>query len=440
MDDKNLQNGTSQPNKKKRIWYILGGVLIALVSFFAGFGVRWFSLDAEMRTLINVKAKIDREYYEDISDEVFYNTLFDAINTGILDDYSEYMTADGYADSNAELAGNRSGLGIVFLTKTDDGAPQLFISRVCGNSPAEEAGLLEGERVLGFGKTQTELTQSVVFDEFSEFLNTCAEAETFYLQVEGQSGKRIVPISKQVYVESYTFYRTNSQAYTFTGESAATLTERGEPLACLDDDTAYIRLIRFTGNASKQFGVLMDLFKRQGKKNLVLDLRGNGGGYLGTMQEIASYLCKNTTAKRPVVAIADYGERREIFRAAGNLYKKYFEETSRICILADNNSASASECLMGAMLDYGTVSYADICLIEENGEARTYGKGIMQTTYVMDLFKQDALKLTTATIHWPLTNHCIHGRGILATDGTRFVERSYGYETELTAAIQALFA
>jgi carboxyl-terminal processing protease len=181
------------------------------------------------------------------------------------------------------------------------------------------------------------------------------------------------------------------------------------------------------------------LFKEEGKKNLVLDLRGNGGGNLDIMQEIASYFCKNAKSNTPLVAVADYGEKRERFDATGNVYKKYFAEDSRICVLADVGTASASEALMGAMLDYGTITYGDICLTETRGIARTYGKGIMQTTYIMDVFKQDALKLTTATIRWPISNICIHNRGILREDGTKSVVKSYEYETELTGAIKALF-
>jgi carboxyl-terminal processing protease len=240
-------------------------------------------------------------------------------------------------------------------------------------------------------------------------------------------------------VESYVFYRTKDASYTFTGAKAMELTKRGEPLSCLDEDTAYIRLIQFTGRAASLMKKALTLFKQEGKKNLVLDLRGNGGGNLDIMQEIAGYFCKNAKGNAPLVAVADYGEKRERFDATGNVYKKYFAEDSRICVLADVGTASASEALMGAMLDYGTITYGDICLTETRGIARTYGKGIMQTTYIMDVFKQDALKLTTATIRWPISNTCIHNRGILREDGTKSVVKSYEYETELTGAIKALF-
>ena len=182
----------------------------------------------------------------------------------------------------------------------------------------------------------------------------------------------------------------------------------------------------------------MERFRTDGKKNLVLDLRGNGGGSLDVMREIAGYLCK-TTEKKPVVAIADYGERREKFRANFNVYNEYFTDDSRICVLADNETASASECLIGAMLDYGTITYADVCLSGLGESAKTYGKGIMQTTFYLNLLKGDAIKLTTAQIRWPISDTCIHDRGILSSDGTKRVVKTYGGDIELIQAIAELF-
>lgn len=426
-------------DKKKRIFSIMAGIIIGVFSFVAGFGARWFTLEEDMRTLINVKNKIDREYYEEIPDDKFYDAIFNAVNNDVLDAYSQYIRPQEYEQNNAVNAGNRSGIGVSFLTQTSEGAPQLLVTRVAGNSPAEESGICVGERITGFGKSADMIADSVEFDELKAFLDEQEDETPFYFRVEGKEGARVVATYRSDFVESYVFYRTKDASYTFTGAKATELTKRGEPLSCLDEDTAYIRLIQFTGRAASLMKQALTLFKQEGKKNLVLDLRGNGGGNLDIMQEIAGYFCKNAKGNTPLVAVADYGEKRERFDATGNVYKKYFAEDSRICVLADVGTASASEALMGAMLDYGTITYGDICLTETRGIARTYGKGIMQTTYIMDVFKQDALKLTTATIRWPISNTCIHNRGILREDGTKSVVKSYEYETELTGAIKALF-
>ena len=178
-----------------------------------------------------------------------------------------------------------------------------------------------------------------------------------------------------------------------------------------------------------------------GKTDLVLDLRGNGGGYLDIMQEIASFFCKNARSSSPVAAIAKYGNGKvEEFTATGNFYTRYFKQESRICVLADGNTASAAECLIGCMVDYGATTYADICLISRGGVAKTFGKGIMQTTYLLSPVKKDAVKLTTAKMYWPVSNTCIHGRGVLAEDGTKVALEDYAtMDGELINALGKLF-
>ncbi|MBE7079392.1 MAG: hypothetical protein E7380_06010 [Clostridiales bacterium] len=428
----------SRKSRKKRVGCWVLAALTLVGAFFAGFGVRWWTLDSEMRALINVKNKIDEEYYWGLSDEEFYGALFDAVNNDLLDKYSAYLTEEDAVASEQEIAGNRSGFGIEFITQTETGEDQILITRVLGNSPAEEAGLRIGERIVGYGKDETSMTMEENSETFLDFLAQQGEGERFCLCVESAGGQRFVETGKAAYVENNVFYRTSTKAYAFTGVQAEKLTERGEPLTVLPEDTAYVRLIRFGGNAVSGMRAAMALFKAQGKKNLILDLRGNGGGYLEDMQEIAGYFCK-TTEKEPVVAVADYGKRKEKFTAS-NVYAQYFSKDSRICVIADEYSASASECLIGCMVDYKTTEYGDICLIENDGVAKTFGKGIMQSTYKLSWLRGDSIRLTTARILWPLSGNCIHDRGVLQSDGTKSVKQSYEGETELESAIKALFS
>lgn len=430
------QNNSSRKGKWK---YTVFGVIIAVVSFFGGFGAHWFSLDKDMRTLIKVKNKIDKEYYKDISDEEFYNPIFNAVNNEVLDDYSKYIRSEDYSAENASNQGQRSGLGLVFYGSAYEKEWQTVVTRVSGNSPAEKAGFLVGDKVTGFGVSQENIADCESFQHFSDFLYQTADDVALYVRVQRGAESVILSVTRANYVESYVLYKSNTASYTIVGDDDDEVLAVGKPLAALDNDTAYIRLIRFMGKADDFFENALEIFKAEGKKNLVLDLRGNGGGDMKILQEIASYLCKDAKSRKPVVSIADYGDKKEYFKADGNDYYEYFTQDSRVCVIADNGSASASEALMGAMLDYGTTAYSDICLIQENGEAKTFGKGIMQTTYVMDVIEQDALRLTTARILWPTTGTCIHDRGILASDGTKSVEKQMDSDKELAAAIQSLF-
>ncbi len=436
-----VSSGKREPSSPKRErkfrwWHIVTALCIAVFSFFGGYMVSWSTLDEEIKTLLSVKKRIQRDYYKEVTDEAFYEAVFGGINENLLDAYSQYMTPEEYAAAVQDLKGNRSGIGLVFHA---EGENQLRVVRVCGNSPAESAGILAGEKIVGCGSTAESLTACVTFDEFSALLEGYAEKETFFIGVQSATGEhRVLSISKQAYVENYVFYRTATEAYTFTGEQASELTQKGTPMTYLPADTAYIQLVQFAEPAKQEFDSAMNKFKADGKKHLVLDLRDNGGGYLNVMQSIASYFCKNATEGKPVVAIADYEDRNVSYNATGNVYWQYFAEDSRIYVLADSGTASASECLIGCMLDYGTIGYGDICLATRYGVTRTYGKGIMQETDYVDIFKKDALKLTTAEIRWPKGNS-IHGRGILPEDGTKTVAQGESLDQETQAALTALF-
>ena len=424
------------PKSHKKIRAVTA-ILLAAACFVLGGLTVWFSLDSELRTLVKVKQAIQKYYYQDVDDETFYETVFDGINHEILDAYSRYMTADEYRDEQSSLAGKRIGIGLVFDTLDSEKRPQMLVVRVCENSPAQQAGLREGDRIVAFGKEEGALTESEVFADFSAFLTTMTESESFYIRVKRGEEYLTLTLVREAYVEGYVLYRSSTTSYGFTGAKAEAWTETKTPLDCLDEDTAYIRLIQFGDGTGKQFAKAMSQFKADGKKNLVLDLRDNGGGYLDTMQEIAGYFCKNSTEKKPIVAVAKYKDDDEIFKADSNVYGEYFSADSRIYVLADDGTASASECLIGVLVDYGATAFSDICLIERNGVAKTYGKGIMQTTYYLGL-KMDAVKLTTAELHWPVSGKSIHGRGVLVEDGAKSIPTSGYGDTEIALALTTL--
>lgn len=438
LQEETKEKDNEKRTKKGKAWRYVLATLLALVCFVGGGLTTWYAiLDDEVRSLVRMKSRIDREYYEDISDEEFYDVVFDAVSEKLLDKYSTYYSAEEYAAVKSSGEGNKSGLGVGLDTSDD----KMLVVEVYGNSPAENAGVRVGDYIVAFGKTQTDMTESGKFDDLSAFLQTLDDNEKFSLRVIRKGETVLLTAYKSKYVENYVYYRTNGISYTFTGKDALHLTAGENVLSVLDDDTAYIRLASFNGNAAKQFGLAMDEFRVDSKKNLVLDLRGNGGGYLDIMQEIASYFCKSAQELHPVVAVAKYGNgKREEFAASGNFYRRYFTSESRICVLADNNTASAAECLIGCMVDYGATTYADICLISRGGVAKTFGKGIMQTTYLLSPVKKDAVKLTTAKIYWPISNNCIHGRGVLVEDGTKVALEDYAtVDSELIAAIKTLF-
>ncbi len=426
-------------SRKRGVWKKVGCVALAVAVFVVGYLASALQYDEELRALRKIKQAIQTQYYEEVTDEEFYGVLFDAINEDLLDRYSEYMTPDEYAAVTREATGEWSGIGVTFLTEDSDGNPQMLVRRVSGNSPAETVGVKEGDFIIGYGLTEDTLVESNVYASFYAFVQERAKGEKFLLKIRRGENTETLEIYKDTFVENYVFYRSNDTAFAFTGNGAMELVEKGDPLVALDNKTAYIRLTQFNGNASKEFAKAMEKFKEEGKTDLVLDLREDGGGYMNILQEIAAYFCKGETGKS-LIAVAKYRDgHREEFYSEKALYGKYFNAESKIKVLADDGTASASECLIGCMLDYGAISYADICLIERGGVAKTYGKGIMQSTFPFGLGNTDAIKLTTAKIFWPKSENCIHGRGILPADGAKTVVENYQMDGEITSAIAELF-
>lgn len=436
-----MNKDITDKNKKSRVQKrIISAVLITVVAaavFFAGFFTHYISMDESIRTLGWIKKHIEEDYVGDISDEDFLNSAMKGIDD-LLDDYSQCYTPDEYIAAADSSAGRKEGMGLSFLLDGDN----TLIYRVSGNSPAEKVGIKEGSYLFGFGVSESDITYSCLYNDLSEFLSS-AEGEFYLCLAEDKegNGKRLYKISRESFVENYVFYRSDSSAYRFSGKNALDEESYDGAIPSLDKDTAYIRLNQFAGNAAEQVEKCLEIFKREGKKNLILDLRNNGGGNMDVLQDIASFFVKDAKNNGPLVAVAKYKDGSERnFRAGTNRYKEYFSSDSKIYVLANSNTASASECLIGAIIDYNTSDYSDIYISEYDGEAKTYGKGIMQTTFYM-AGTGCAVKLTTAEIYWPVSGRCIHGVGITSADGANAVKAD-GYvtfdENELLSVIESL--
>ena len=226
-------------------------------------------------------------------------------------------------------------------------------------------------------------------------------------------------VTFSAYTESYVLYVCGGRAYAYTYDEngSASWTDVSAYVTqdeAVNGDTAYIRIVRFAGDAATAFARAAMQYKADGAASLLLDLRNNGGGRMDILQRIASYLLRDATSSSEVVQTARFKDgSEERYVAEGNYFAEFFGD-SAVYVAANVNSASASEALIGAMYSYGTVSYADIYLTKlgEN-TARTYGKGIMQTTFTN--IGGGAVKLTTAQIYWP-NGTCIHGVGITEND------------------------
>lgn len=382
------------------IIFALGGV--TAVSF-----IGWDKLP-----LIWAINKVENEYYQKIDVETLIKSAMMGICEENLDRYSTYYTADEYSTILREDAGDKEGYGIS-IAQLDD---KLFLTNVNVNSPCFNAGVRAGMFIYSVdGKLVTTI------DELNDALDG-SSTHTFVFGTDGEKYEKV--ITKSEYNETYIIYASDKGAKAFIGESKVELSDVEISMPRFPSDTAYIRLTHFTGDCVGHFAMALMQMKREEKTNLILDLRANGGGSVNKMSGIASFFIKDGGEKTGnfVTMVANYrnGDKWIVKEDMSN-YNAYFSENSKITVIADVNTASASEALIGVMISYKAIDYSDIYIIGNDGFAKTYGKGIMQTTYRYP-FGGEAVKLTTAQIYWP-NGETIHGIGITTNMGANLVER-----------------
>lgn len=410
------------PAGKNKAFRIVCSVILALVFIAVGFTAGWlgyyYSLDERMRNFIWAKNTADKNFYKEIDQDEFYDKIFSALD---LDPYSCYYSPEEFNIIRMEMEGQNEGVGVSLTEELVNGSVLPRLALILENSPAQLAGLKKGMYVFGYGDTQA-AEHSGNADEMIDYFSDKTGA--WYLRCGyGADDAKVYAVQKGAYQAAFCRYRDSESSFAFRGTEELTLTETHDPLVGLDGKTAYIRLDEFSGNAAGELVACLDLMKNTRKReNLILDLRTNGGGSLTVLQDIAAHLMRNAEGSNPLVLTAEYRSgRKERYAATGNDFDSYFKSDARITVLADEGTASASECLIGALVDYGTVSYGDIYVRkdETTGVCRSYGKGIMQSHFPNA--SGGGMKLTVAEIFWP-NGRSIHGVGVTEKDGCVGIE------------------
>lgn len=190
-----------------------------------------------------------------------------------------------------------------------------------------------------------------------------------------------------------------------------------------EDGVFVIHLYNFTGQSEQQFERALNQFKESGKRRLVLDLRGNPGGFLAASVEMASYFLP----QGKIVVSEDFGKSSEIKHLRSKGYDLGVSNLE-IVVLIDGGSASASEILAGALREHGVAT-----LIGET----SFGKGSVQQ--VVDITRDTSLKVTVARWLTP-EGHSISEGGV-APDIEVLINRDTlvpGTDPQLERAIEYL--
>ncbi len=414
-------------SKKFSLWRKISALVLTLTVLLSAFGAGCEVFSSRAWAVDTIEKYY--YYYDDIDKDALADASLEELSS-LLDAYSEYYTAEEYEALVKENSGERSGVGITYNFIDGRGA---YLISVVGNSPAYYAGLRKGDCLTG-GKTDGgEVVEFTSSSAFSSFIEGCATDEKFTLYTEVGGEYRL---AKENYTSSYVYMCTNSTAwYTVSDDkgNVSLIESVPDKLEYLPENAAYFSLFQFYGNAGSEFGKLMEKFNEYGCTSLILDLRNNGGGYVSVMQDIAGYFVDSSTSEN-VAMVAKYKDgSEETYNCYANT-ANLVPEGTEIYVLANSGTASASEALIGVLVSYGLLKYENIFISDFSEDylswagtgvktRRTYGKGIMQTTYV-NYVTGEALKLTTAQIYWP-NGKCIHGTGLTEEDGCTLVSADW---------------
>ena len=401
-----------------------------------------------------VRTQIDNHYFFSLPSDAVYNGSVKEYVENYLDDYSQFYTAEEFKQVQANDSGNMQGVGISVEYVTQglhpSGESGVYLTRVVGNSPAYHCGLRAGE----FIKTGTYNGVEYTFNskaQFTQFLDSIPSNTAFSLTTD----KATYETQKTKYEASYCYMATNSNLWSITYEDdQMKVVEEEGGKACLPDGAAYLRLDQFYGKSADEMASLMAVFNRENCTSLILDLRRNGGGYVSVMSDISSIYTGQLQNRIDNTGIAEYkfGNRGNFSLGKSFTAEQCFPSGKKLSILADSGTASASEALIGVLISNGVIDYSDVYISDfaegylthsNTGakDCRTYGKGIMQTTYKHPLYGY-AIKLTTAKIYWPDGVTSIHGTGLGQDMGCQTVEADWNVtysDEQLSLAVQSIY-
>jgi carboxyl-terminal processing protease len=330
---------------------IIGGiVIIVITTFFASFLTlqisRYIDVQQGDRIIISKEEYLaNREFFQqidkvktDLEDSYLYppdegDMMYGAIHgmvDAVADGHTYFMSPDEFETFTERNSSTYQGIGVVVQSDKDDGL--ITIVRVFDGGPAMQAGLAVGDKIVGVDGVAV----------------TGDDMDTAIDMIKGLSGTEVtISIQRGNEVTEYTLERAYIEVPDLESRMIG--------------DIGYIWLFEFDDMAAENFNDAVADLSSQGMKGLVLDLRGNPGGYLHSCTEIADTLL-------PEGLIVTRVDRK------GNEESAYSDKESLgipLVVIINEYSASASELLSGAIQDYGVGTIVGVT---------SYGKGTVQTT------------------------------------------------------------
>ncbi len=319
-----------------------------------------FSSDSPLRKLSIAEMAISNLYVDSVDEN---KMVEDAIRGMLekLDPHSSYSTPKEVQALNEPLMGNFEGIGVQFNMLEDT----LLVVQTINDGPSEKVGVLAGDRIVTVNDTA--------------IAGVKMAKEEIMRRLRGPKGSKVKVGIKRQGISGLVYFTITRDKIPVNTVDASYLIRPG---------VGYIRLSSFGVTTHAE---LMDCFaklRKQGMKDLILDLQDNGGGFLQAAADVLNEFLEQNDL---LVYTEGRAIQRQEFRAMGNGSFK----TGRLIVLVNEYSASAAEIVSGAIQD------------QDRGMVigrRTFGKGLVQRP--VDLPDGSMIRLTVAHYHTP-SGRCI---------------------------------
>lgn len=374
-------------NTFKKIYPVLIGVAVAsIITAIVTFILTTVYYSESIAKIKIVEGMLDEKYYGEYDKDKALDYAVKGFVSALGDPYTEYYTASEYTEFYSRLSGEFCGIGVTVMNETERNV--ILVTDVFKNSPASNAGIQEGDiitKVDGVpytGEQLNEATDNMKGEENTPVVVTVLKKDT-------ETEKELKIIRKKIISE--------------TVESEI-----------MDGNIGYIYISQFGTNTASEFVEQLADLTDKGIEGLIVDVRNNGGGSTTVLEAIAGSVL-------PKGAVIYYASDKY-----GN--KEYFRSEMDgvdvpLVVLANENSASASEIFVGAVKDNKRGIIVG---------TKTFGKGVVQE--IIPLYDGSALKVTIQRYYTP-NGHFIHGKGI---EPDYSVELAEDRDTQLEKALEIL--
>ena len=317
--------------------------------------IRETSSEQDLATqLEKYRSIIDQYYLGEVNEDDLKEGAIKGFIEGLGDPYTEYISKEEMEEYMQDTLGNYVGIGIYMVLDEEEG--KIKVLSPMKGSPAEQAGIQPGDIIETVdGETYTKEEMSEVSDK-----------------IKGKEGTTVkIGIKRGDENLEFEIKRENIKVNPVEGK-------------VLENNIGYIQFSSFDETTAEDFKAKYEELQKQGITSLVIDLRNNGGGLVDQAIDIADLFVEKDT---PLLYEVDKDGNEEVTKA-----EKDVTITMPTIILTNENTASASEILAGALKDLGKAKIVG---------TKTYGKGVIQE--ILTLKDGSGIKITTEEYQTP--NH-----------------------------------